>query len=121
MAKGTIFERYGGFATAGKIVMAFYDRILDSDVTGPYFDDVEMPRLIDHQTKFVASVMGGPASYTDEMLEQLHRRLDVTTPAFDAMARLFRDTLEEFAMAREDVEALMKEINSRRDVIVSAD
>ncbi len=120
MAKGTIFERYGGFATAGKIVMAFYDRILDSDVTGPYFDDVEMPRLIDHQTKFVATVMGGPASYSDEMLEQLHRRLDVTGSAFDEMARLFRDTLEEFAMAREDIEALMKEINSRRDVIVSA-
>ena len=121
MAKGTIFERYGGFATAGKIVMTFYDRILDSDITGPYFDDVEMPRLIDHQTKFVASVMGGPASYTDEALKQLHSRLNVTNDAFDEMARLFRGTLEDFAMAREDIEALMKEINSRRGVIVSGE
>jgi hemoglobin len=121
MARGTIFERYGGFATAGKVVMAFYDKILDSDITGPYFDDVDMPRLMDHQTKFVASVMGGPASYTDEALKQLHRRLDITHEAFDEMARLFGETLEELAMAKEDVETLMKEISSRRDVIVSAD
>ena len=121
MARGTIFERYGGFATAGKIVMAFYERILDSDITGPYFDDVDMPRLMDHQTKFVASVMGGPASYTDEMLKQLHSRLDVTDKAFNEMALLFRTTLEEFAMAEEDIETLMREISSRRDVIVSAD
>ncbi len=121
MPRGTIFERYGGFATAGKIVMAFYERILDSDITGPYFDDVDMPRLMDHQTKFVASVMGGPASYTDEALRQLHGRLDVSAEAFDEMARLFRETLEEFEMAENDVEVLMREINTRRDVIVSAE
>jgi len=121
MRKGTIFERYGGFATASKVVMAFYEKILDSDITGPYFDDVDMPRLMDHQTKFVASVMGGPASYTDEMLKQLHRRLNVTDEAFDEMATIFRDTLVEFSMAEEDIETMTREILSRRGVIVSHD
>lgn len=118
MRRASIFERYGGFAMAGKIVMAFYDRILDSDITGPYFDDVDMPRLMDHQTKFVASVMGGPASFSDEALQQLHARLDITGEAFDEMADLFRDTLEDFAMAEEDIETLLQEIMARKPVIV---
>jgi hemoglobin len=99
--------------------MSFYDKILESDVTGPYFDDVDMPRLMDHQTKFVASVMGGPASYTDDMLRQLHSRLNVTGEAFDEMARLFHETLEEFDMDVEDIHALDREILSRRSIIVS--
>jgi len=44
----SLFELYGGFASVSKIVMAFYDKILDSDIAGPYFDDVDMKALIDH-------------------------------------------------------------------------
>jgi hemoglobin len=57
-----MLERYGGFPTLSRIVMDFYDRVIDSDVLGPFFEDVDMRRLVDHQTKFVAWLMGGPAS-----------------------------------------------------------
>jgi len=50
----TPFEKYGGFATVSKIVMVFYDRVLDSDIMAPFFDDVDMRRLTDHQTKFIS-------------------------------------------------------------------
>ena len=66
------FERYGGFAVLSKVVMALYDKILDSDVAGPYFDGVDVRHVIDHQTKFVSQLMGGPEAYTDPMLQQLH-------------------------------------------------
>jgi len=62
----SLFDKYGGFANISKLVFAFYEKAIESDVIGPYFDDVEMRALIDHQTKFIASVMGGPASYSDE-------------------------------------------------------
>jgi hemoglobin len=42
--------------------MAFYDRVLNSDVIGAYFDDIDMRQLIDHQTKFISQGMGGPAT-----------------------------------------------------------
>lgn len=54
----TMFERYGGFANVSKIVMSFYDKVLDSDVIGDYFEDVDMWALIDHQTKFIAPPAG---------------------------------------------------------------
>jgi hemoglobin len=118
MHESSIFDRCGGFATVGDIVMAFYEKILDSRLTAPYFDGVDMPALIVHQTRFVSSIMGGPASYSDEALEEKHLGLGVTDEAFDEMARLFRQTLESFPLSADDVDALMSEIDSRRGLIV---
>jgi hemoglobin len=46
----TTFDKYGGFSTVSRVVMTFYDKVLDNDTVGPYFDDIDMPRQIDHQT-----------------------------------------------------------------------
>jgi hemoglobin len=115
----SLYEHYGGFATVSRIVMHFYDMVLDSDVLADFFEGVDMRRLIDHQTKFVTSLMGGPASYTDEMLRQIHARLEIDDVAFDEMARTFRSALEDFDMAAEDVEEVVGQITSRRALIVT--
>lgn len=109
----TIFERYGGFAAVSRIVLDFYDRMLDSDVVGPYFDGVDMRRLIDHQTKFMATVMGGPASYTNETLRQVHAHLAIQRPALDEMIRILAETLEDAGFEAADVDAVVAEIESR--------
>lgn len=115
----SLFDKYGGFGSVSRVVMAFYDRLLDSDEIGDFFDDVDMKRLIDHQTKFVSSLMGGPASYTDERLEQLHAHLDISGPDFDEMKRLLEETLTEFSFEETDKEAVLAAIESRRSLIVS--
>ncbi len=115
----TLYERYGGFSAVHHIVMRFYDYALDSDILADYFEDVDMRRLIDHQTKFVASLMGGPASYTDDMLRQLHANLAITGAAFNEMATLFQKTLEESGMAEEDVEIVIRQITERKPLIVT--
>ena len=56
--KNSIFERYGGFTKASRIVMSFYEKVLDSPVTSPFFANTDMKRLVDHQTNFIASLMG---------------------------------------------------------------
>jgi hemoglobin len=115
----SLFERYGGFGTVSKIVMSFYDQVLDSDVLADYFEDVEIERLIDHQTKFVASLMGGPASYTDDMLRQLHDHLDIDDAAFDEMAAIFEKTLTGAGLEPADVAQVVREIVDRRALIVT--
>ena len=115
----SLFDKYGGFASISKVVFAFYEKAIESDVIGPYFDDVDMRRLIDHQTKFIASVMGGPASYTDDQLRRVHRPLGIDRAAFEEMARLLRGTLEEFEFQAADVDSVINEIQSRQDVIIS--
>lgn len=115
----TIFERNGGFASVRRIVSSFYDRCLDSDLIAHHFESVEMPRLIDHQTRFVASVMGGPASYTDDHLHRIHARLAITHAEFTEMAALLREMLEDHGYADEDVEVVIREITAREHAIVA--
>ena len=116
---GSLFEKYGGFAAVSKIVSAFYDKVIDSDTIGPYFDDVDMRVQIDHQTKFIASVMGGPASYSDDALRKVHAGHNIDQAAFDEMARLLRETLEEFELQEDDVQHVMHEISSRANLIIT--
>jgi hemoglobin len=115
----TIFDRYGGFAKVSRVVMSFYDKILASPVTSPYFEHIDMRRLIDHQTRFISSVMGGPASFTNDHLQRVHARLGITEEAFNEMAYLLREALEDHDYADEDIQVVVDEIVSRKHVIVT--
>lgn len=115
----TIFERYGGFANVSRVVTAFYDKVLDSPVASPYFEHTDMRRLIDHQTRFIASLMGGPASYTDDQLARVHARLRITDGAFLEVAELLRETLEDLDFEDEDINAVVDQVMARKRVIVT--
>ncbi|MFC4273042.1 group 1 truncated hemoglobin [Sneathiella chungangensis] len=119
MAKQSLFEKYGGFSTVSKIVLDFYDVLLDSDDVGPFFDDIDMARLIDHQTKFIASLLGGPASYTDEQLHRLHERLNLENSHFDEVVETLSDTLKKHSFSADDVAAVRDALEQRRSAIVS--
>ncbi len=101
--------------------MTFYEMALDSDQIGDYFADVDMPRLIDHQTKFIASLLGGPVSFSDDRLAHVHKHLGIGHADFDEMGALLTDALAEHGLAAEDIRAVMSEIESRRSIIVTAD
>ena len=115
----TLFERCGGFTVVSKVVMSFYDKILDSPVTSTYFSGVDMKRLIDHQTKFFAALMGGPASYTNDHLEKVHARLGITETAFMEAMVLMKDTLEEFDFQDEDIQQVADEMMIRKNYIIA--
>lgn len=115
----SIFERYGGFAKVSLVVSNFYDKVLDSPVTSPYFTNTDMRRLIDHQTKFIAFIMGGPASFSNDHLERVHARLGITLSAFQETMELLGETLEDMGFEDEDIRTVKDEFMSRKNFIVS--
>jgi hemoglobin len=118
--KRTIFERYGGFSKISRLVMSFYDKILDSPTTSPYFANTDMRRLIDHQTRFMATIMGGPASYTNDQLERLHSHLKITNEAFLEAVNLLVETLEDYDFEDNDILLVKDEMMSRKNFIVAS-
>lgn len=116
---GTIYEKYGGFRTVSRIVMSFYEMALESDQIGDHFADVDMAKLIDHQTKFISSLLGGPASFSDERLEQVHRHLGISHEDFDEASALLAEALEEHGMDKADVSAVIAVIETKRKLIVA--
>jgi len=115
----TIFERNGGFAKLSQVVSSFYDKMLDSPITSPYFANVDMRRLIDHQTKFIAFLMGGPASYTNDHLERVHVGLGVTEAAFNEAVALLAETLEDFGFSDEDRQETRDALMRCKNFVVS--
>ena len=115
----TIYERNGGFPTIRKVVSDFYDRVLDSPVISHHFENVDMARLIDHQTRFVSFLMGGPASYSEDHLERVHAHHGITRPEFQEMVALLSETLEDHGFAADDIATVQKELGKRERIIVT--
>ncbi|MEZ5075966.1 MAG: group 1 truncated hemoglobin [Solirubrobacterales bacterium] len=116
----TIYERAGGFSAVRKVVSDFYDKVLESALVSHHFEGVDMRRLIDHQTRFIAFLMGGPASYTEEHIEHLHRRLGISLAEFDEVVELLEETLEDHGFAAEDIAKVCQELRKRESIIVTA-
>lgn len=115
----SVFERNGGFARVNRVVMTFYENVLESPLVSPYFANADMRTLIDHQTRFIATLMGGPASYTNDHLERVHARLGITEAAFAEVVTLLVEALEDHEFSDDDIQTVCDEILSRKRYIVS--
>jgi len=115
----TLFDELGGFVAVSRIVSDFYDRVLDHDILAPYFADVDMRRLVDHQTKFIASMLGGPASYSNEALRQIHARLNIDRAAFDAMKEQLGASLLAHGVSSRDVTNVIADIEARAGYVIT--
>lgn len=116
----TLFEKYGGFSQVSKIVLSLYDRLLDDDDLGPFFDDVDLPKLIDHQTKFVSSLLGGPASFSDDHIRMAHARLDIRNEHFDQLKVVLGETLADFGVSPDDIATVLQAFEIRRPLLIEA-
>jgi len=115
----SLFEQYGGFAAVSRIVSSFYERVLESETLAPYFSDIDMRRQIDHQSKFISSLMGGPASFSNDQLQRSHARLNITDAHFNEIVQVLTETFEDAGIQASDVSTIISDVNSRRNIIVS--
>ena len=101
-----------------KIVSRFYDGVLDSPVLQGYFVNTNMEKLIDHQTRFISSLLGGPGSVSDVQLRKAHARLNIQEDAWVQLLSILEDTLEEFELADGDISYLLKKVSEKKPLIV---
>ncbi len=116
---GSLFDRVGGYAAVSRLVIDFYDRVLESERLAPYFATVDMRRLVEHQAKFISAVMGGPRSYTDQELHEIHAHLRIDDEAFDALAAIFAETVTDYVDDLADASAIIRIVQDRKAHVVS--
>ena len=90
--------------TVRKLVSDFYDKVLENEDVARIFRDTEMSKLIDHQTKFWATLLGGPVSYTSEQLRKLHVSMGIEDRHFDIIRDLVQETLEDHDIDDEELD-----------------
>ncbi len=114
----TLFEKYGGFSTVSRIVLDLYDRVLDDDDVGQFFEDIDIGGIVDHQTKFVSSLMGGPASFSDDHIRRMHADLPIRAAHFERLQQILRDTLSDHRIEASDIDAIVGAFEARRELVV---
>jgi hemoglobin len=113
----SLFDKYGGFAKVSKIVLSLYDRLLDDDEVGPFFDEIDMTRIVDHQTKFISSLLGGPASFSDEQIQRMHQHLSISQSHFDRLRDILAATLADHGMEADDIGVVIGAFEQRRKLV----
>ena len=63
--------------------------------------------------------MGGPASYSDDVLQRVHANLGIDQEAFNEMGALLTETLEDFEVDPDDIDEVMKAITDRARIIIT--
>ena len=114
-----LYEKYGGFETVSKLVEAFYEDVLDSDLLKDYFKGTPMTKLIGHQTDFLCKVLGGPDNYDGRSLVAAHKGLNITPEAFAEVARILQETLEDGGVEDEDVATILGVVGGTAHDIIS--
>lgn len=115
----TLYDKYRGFATVNKLVQAFYSKVAESENLASYFEDIDMQKLMDHQTKFFSGILGGPVEYTGRQLKGVHARMGITEEAFSEIAELLEEALEDMNIEDADVETIMEIVNGVKSDIVT--
>ena len=115
----TLYDKYGGFATVNRLVQAFYGKVAESENLAPYFEGVDIQKLMDHQTKFFSEILGGPVKYTGRELKGAHAKLGITEDAFSEVAELLEETLEDMNVEDADIKTIMEIVDGLKADIVT--
>ena len=115
----TLYVKYGGFATVNKLVQVFYRKVSESENLAPYFEGVDIQKLMDHQTKFFSGILGGPVEYTGRELKGVHAKMGITEDAFSEVAELLEETLEDMGVEEADFETIMEIVRGLKSNLVT--
>ncbi len=117
----SLYQKYGGAAAVSLIVRDFYRRLMDDSSVSGYFDGVNLPGLIAHQSNFVGRALGGPEVHAGRELKAAHASLEIDDAAFGAVAgHLNAALLMSGEFSEEDATAVIELIASLKDDVVTA-
>jgi hemoglobin len=113
-----MLDRYGR-VTLARIVAAFYADVLQSRTLGHYFAHVSITGLVQHQSMFMAAVMGGPAAFDSSHIRVVHEDLGITSEDFAEMLDMLEGRMLQGGIEPDDVRTVLDGYRQMRPEVVS--
>lgn len=118
----SLYERIGGEAALMAAVDLFYKRVLEDDLTRPFFDGLDMQAQIRKQVAFMAWAFGGPERLKGRQLRTAHANLvrekGLSDIHFNRILEHLRATLEQLGIGQDLVgEAMSIAASTRGEVL----
>jgi ferredoxin-NADP reductase len=114
----SIYDTLGGMEAVESVVDRMYDHILADERLAPYFDEANVDSLIEHQTKFIAMVAGGPEYH--QHIAETHAHMGLRDEHFDAVLAYFHRSLAEHDIDEEHIHQLKSQLQEYRANTVTA-
>ena len=99
----------------------FYKKVLDDELTRPFFADLDMEKQTQKQIAFMAWAFGGPSEYKGRDLREAHQSLvarGLSDEHFAAVVRHLRTTLEELGLAPAEINEAMTIIGGTKGQVL---
>jgi hemoglobin len=96
--------------------------VLDDELTGPFFNGLDMKAQVTKQVAFMTWALGGPSEYKGRDLRTAHAGLvkrGLNDQHFDAVARHLEATLRELGVADELIKEAVGIVGAQRDVVLN--
>lgn len=114
----TIFDRIGGMPALPQVVRQFYRGIYASQVVGHHFTMMDPEVMIDHQIRFLSTLLGGPAQYTGKDLGSTHAHLNITEDEFSEVAKILSNSLKDNGVSGDDLDTIMSTVAGTKEEIL---
>ncbi len=118
----SLFERLGSEAAVQAAVVKFYDRMLADPELAPFFEGMNVERLVDKQIAFMTMAFDGPNRYTGRDLRVAHARLvedqGLSDHHFDRTAEHLVATLQELSVEQPLIDEAIAIVASTRDDVL---
>jgi len=113
-----LYDRLGGDKAMEILVDVFYRKVLEDDLVGKFFADVDMSGQRLKQKAFLAMAFGGPYPYTSLDLRKAHGRLvtdlGLNDTHFDRVAAILKDSMQSVDVGMKEMEEVLQVIESAR-------
>jgi hemoglobin len=119
MTKETLYERLGGRDGISAVVDEFYDRLVEDETLGPFFEDADLERLRRTQTDFLCEAAGGPETYDAEPVREAHLHVPFTEDHIVRAVEILSETLDEYEVPDEDAEKVIQAIAQYQDELLA--
>ncbi|MFB6090899.1 MAG: truncated hemoglobin [Halobellus sp.] len=107
MTQSSLYERLGEREGIRAVVDDFYDRLLDDDAIGPFFEDADLEKLRRTQTDFLCEAAGGPETYDAAPVREAHLHVPFTPEHVQRAVEHLDDSLDAFDVPDEDAQLVI--------------
>lgn len=115
----TLFDRIGGMPALQQVVRQFYREIYANQVVGHHFTKMDPEVMIDHQIRFMSTLLGGPAQYKGKDLGSTHAHLNITEDEFEEVAKILAKSLADHGVSGGDFDTIMSTVAGTKGEIVN--
>lgn len=116
-----LYEKIGGGKAVTNLVRIFYDKVQADEQLSRFFGQADMETLRARQAMFLTMLLGGSRTFSGRDLTTAHagaRQKGLDDDGFDALLKLFRESLQEAGVAPDYTSEIMALLENTRNQVL---